>query len=79
MLNAVVKPINTLSTQRMRFEFSNNAVKIQFKGTPSFPEFIKKNAYQAPILQNPTVNKMAQPILNAVLATTEKPMTFKCK
>lgn len=79
VLNAVVKPINTLATQRMKFEFSDNTVKIQIKGTPSFTEFIKKNAYQASILQNPTVNKLAQPILNAVLATTELPMKFKAK
>lgn len=79
VLNAVVKPINTLATQRIRFEFSDNAVKLQFKGTPSFPEFIKKNAYQASIMQNPTIEKLAQPILNAVLATTEKPMKFKAK
>lgn len=79
VLNAVVKPINTLSTQRMKFEFSDNEVKIQFKGTPSFPEFIKKNAYQASIMQNPTVNKLAQPVLDAVLATTEKPIKFKTK
>ncbi len=78
-LNAVVKPINTLATQRIKFEFSDSEVKLQIKGTPSFPEFIKKNAYQASVMQNPTVAKMAQPVLNAVLATTERPMKFKAK
>lgn len=80
VLNAVVKPLNTLATQRMTFEFLPDSVKIQMKGTPGFPEFIRHNAEQSSFIKNanlfrPIIDKG----LDFVLATTEMPMKFKAK
>lgn len=79
-LNAVVKPINTLSTQYIEFTFGEKEVKLQFKGTPSFVDFIAKNADQSPFIKK---SGKAKPILMKVvrkaLGTTEMPMTFKPK
>lgn len=79
-LNAVVKPLNTLATQRMTFEFSDDEVKIQIKGTPSFPEFICKNADESSAVRS---MKKIRPViikgLNRFLATTEMPMKFKSR
>lgn len=80
ILNAVVKPINTLSTQFMTFEFSGDTVKIAMKSNPSFPRFIVKNAEQSPIVKNSGAFK---PIMvksvDFFLKTCEMPMTFKTK
>ncbi len=79
-LNAVVKPLNTLSTQYIEFTFSEKEVKLQFKGSPSFVDFIAKNADQSDLVKN---SGKAKPILMKVvrkaLGTTEMPMTFKAK
>ena len=80
VLNAVVKPINTLATQFMTFEFSGETVKIAMKSNPSFPGFIKKNACQSSFVKNSGAFK---PIMlksvDAVIGTSEMPMTFKAK
>ena len=77
ILNAVVKPLNTLSTQYMTFDFSGNSVKIQIKGTPSFPEFIKKNAGTVPLFgKYPRLKKVAMKFLDGLLATTEMPVKY---
>ena len=79
-INAVVKPINTLSTQYMTFDFSDDAVKIQTKGTPSFPEVILKNALSPSFIKNNQVIKsVVTKAVNLVLSTTERPMKFKVK
>ena len=79
-INAVVKPINTLSTQYMTFDFSGDAVKIQIKGTPSFPEFILKNALSPSFIKNNKVIKsVVTKAVNLLLSTTERPMKFKVK
>ena len=79
-LNAVVKPINTLSTQYIKFSFGKRKVRLQFKGTPSFVDFIAKNADQSPFIKK---SGKAKPVLMKVvrkaLGTTERPMTFKSK
>lgn len=79
-LNAVVKPINTLATQHIEFTFSENEVKLRFKSTPSFVDFIAKNADQSDFIKNsgaakPTLTKLVR----KALATTEMPMKFKSK
>lgn len=80
VLNAVVKPLNTLATQRMTFEFSGDAVKIQIRSTPSFPEFIKSNAEQSSFVKNSGVFKtVIVKGLDWFLKTTEMPMKFKAK
>ena len=79
-INAVVKPINTLSTQYMTFDFSGDAVEIQIKGTPSFPEFILKNALSPDFIKNNKVIKsVVTKAVNLLLSTTERPMKFKVR
>lgn len=77
-LKAVVKPINTLSTQRMTFDFSENEVKIQMTDTPSFTEFITKNVEQSSFVKN---SKLFRPVIDKtvayVLSLAEAPMKFK--
>ncbi|MBQ2842422.1 MAG: serine hydrolase [Clostridia bacterium] len=80
VLNAVVKPINTLATQYMTFDFSENCVKIAMKSAPSFPEFIKKNAGQSSFVKN---SGLFKPVivkgLDWFLKTAEMPMKFNPK
>ena len=79
-LKAVVKPINSLSTQRLVFDFSNNNVKIQIKGTPSFTDFIVHNVDQSSFVKkNEWLKPIIMPVLKAVLSTTERPMKFKAR
>lgn len=79
-INAVVKPINTLSTQYMTFDFSGDTVKIQIKGTPSFPEFILKNALSPKFIKNhKPIKFIVTKAVNLLLSTTERPMKFKTK
>lgn len=77
-LNAVVKPLNTLSTQYMTFEFLGNSVKIQIKGTPSFPEFILKNATSPDFIKKHKLIKfIVTKVMGSILSTTEMPVKFK--
>lgn len=80
-INAVVKPVNTLATQYFTFDFKDgNTLKIQIKGTPSYPEFILKNAVKNPIAdKSKLVKKAIIGVMTPVLATTERVMTFKSK
>ena len=79
-INAVVKPINTLSTQYMSFDFSCDAVKIQIKGTPSFPEFILKNALSPDFIKkNKAIKAIVTKAVGALVSTTERPMKFKAE
>ena len=79
-INAVVKPINTLSTQYMIFDFSGNTVKIQIKGTPSFPEFILKNATSPDFIKkHKPIKFVVTKAVNLLVSTTERPMKFKVK
>lgn len=79
-INAVVKPINTLSTQYITFDFAGNAVKIQIKGTPSFPQFILKNATSPSFVKNNKVIKaVVTKAVGVLVSTTEMPMKFKSK
>lgn len=79
-LNAVVKPLNTLSTQRIIFDFSENKVKMSFKSSPSFVEFIMKNADQSSFIKKSgAVKPLLMKTVYKALGTTESPMTFKSK
>lgn len=79
-LNAVIKPLNTLSTQRVTFDFSKDKVKLSFKGTPSFIDFIMKNADKSSFIKKSGAAKpmLMKTVLKA-LEATERPMTFKSK
>lgn len=79
-LKAVVKPLNTASTQYLTFAFSDGRVKIKFDCTPSFTEFICKNADESSFVRNS--GKLRAPLMKIVrkaLLTTEKPLEFKTK
>lgn len=79
-INAVVKPLNTLSTQYMTFDFSGDTVKIQIKGTPSFPEFIKRHVDEVPLFaKNKQAKDIALKHMDMLLLTTERPIKFKNK
>ena len=79
-INAVVKPINTLSTQYMIFDFEENTVKIQIKGTPSFPEFILKNATSPDFVKkHKPIKFIVTKAVKLLVSTTEKSMKFKTK
>lgn len=80
IINAVVKPLNTLATQRIRIEFSGDTVEMQFKDTPSFAEFILHNAGQSSFVSKsgkfrPIIDKT----IKSVMKITEMPMIFKTK
>lgn len=77
---AVVKPLNTLATQRISIEFSDDTMKMAMKGTPDFKEFIAKNAGQSDFYRKiskklPFVSKG----LDFALSTVEMPMKFKTR
>ncbi len=79
-LNAIVKPLNTLSTQKITFDFSEDKIKMSFRGSPSFVDFIMKNADQSAFIKNSGVAKPTlMKTVSKVLSTTEMPMTFKSK
>ncbi len=79
-IKADVKPLNTLSTQYMTFDFSGDAVKIQIKGTPSFPKFILKNALSPGFIKNhKPIKFVVTKAVNLLLSTTERPMKFKAR
>ncbi len=78
ILKAVVKPINTLSTQYISIDFKGKAVKIGFKCTPSFTDFIKKQALSPSFFnRHKLIKKCAERGLDFILATTERPVKFK--
>ena len=79
-IKAVVKPLNTLATQRISIEFAGNTVKMQFNDTPSFTEFILYNAGQSSFVSSsgkfrPVVDKT----IELFMKTTGTPMKFKVK
>ena len=78
VLNAVIKPINTLATQYVTFDFFGDTLKMRMIGTPGFPAFIHKNVNQSSFIANSGIFKPI--IIHAVkniLKTTEMPMKFK--
>lgn len=80
VLYAVVKPLNTLSTQRISFEFSGDTMKMTMKGTPDFKEFISGNAEQSEFYRKtnrylPFISKG----LGFALSTIEMSMKFRTR
>ena len=79
-LNAVVKPINTLATQFIEFDFASNEVSLKFTSNPCFVQFIKKNAADQAMIKKS--GRLRPTLLKAVekfLMTTQLPMKFKTK
>ena len=77
-LTAVVKPLNTLSTTTLSFEFLKNKVKMQVDGTPDFVEFILRNADKSDFVKNS--GKLRPFIMKTVrkaLLFMQRPMTFR--
>ena len=80
VIKAVVKPINTLSTRYITFDFSGRTVKIQMTGTPRFVDFIAKNAGKSSIVSgHPKLKPFIMKVINKVLLTTEMPLKFRQK
>lgn len=78
ILKAVVKPINTLATVHMDFEFSEKEVKIRMEDKPSFVQFILNNVDKSSFVANNAWLKPAViPTVKKVLSTSTKPMRFK--
>jgi hypothetical protein len=74
---AVIKPLNTLSTQYFTFDFKENQVKISCSGTPSFIEFIKSNAGDADFFKtHPKIKSFSMSFLEKLLSSIEKPIKF---
>ena len=79
-LNAVVKPLNTLSTQFIEFDFTPDTVSLKFTSNPCFVKFIKKNAADQAIIKKSGFLKPAiLTVVEKFLATTQLPMKFKTK
>ena len=79
-LNAVVKPLNTLSTQFIKFDFAPDTVSLKFTSNPCFVKFIKKNAADQAIIKKSGFLKPAiLTVVEKFLATTQLPMKFKTK
>ncbi len=77
-LNAVVKPLNTLSTTTLKFDFVGNKVKMQISGTPDFVDFISRNADKSDFVKNnPKLRPIIIKVVNKALGTINRPMTFK--
>ena len=80
IIKAVVKPLNTLSTHYISFDFSGDYVSIRFKGTPSFPEFIKRHITDVPLFsKNKAMRGIAFRCMDMVLSTVERPIKLKSK
>ena len=74
---AVIKPLNTLSTQYFTFDFNENQVKTSCTGTPSFIEFIKKSAGSADFFNtHPKIKALSLGFIQKLLSSTEKPIKF---
>ncbi len=79
-VQVVVKPINTLATQRITFEFSGDELSIKMNSTPSFSDFIKFNAGDQAIIKNhPRFEPAIMKGLGAALAKAEDAMIYKAK
>lgn len=80
IIKAVVKPLNTLSTHYISFSFSDDSVDIQFKGTPDFPQFIKRHVDEVPfVTRSEKLKGIVLKCADMVLLTVEKPIKFKIK
>ncbi len=77
-LKVVLKPLNTLSTQYITFRFLKNTIKVKFSSTPSFVEFIMRNASSPEFFKKHTA--MARVLLKPIewfMLLTERYMKFR--
>ena len=80
IFKAVVKPLNTLATHYIDFEFKADCVKIGFRSTPCFTEFIVKQATDPAFVRNNKLIKgITEGTVGMLLKTAEKPLRFKVK
>ena len=77
---AVVKPLNTLSTHYIDIEFKPDEVKMGFRSSPCFTEFIQRQAVEPEFVrENKLVKGITEGSVGLFLKTAEKPLTFKAK
>ncbi len=75
---AVVKPLNTLSTHYIDFDFKPHEVKMSFKSNPCFTEFILKQALEPDFVnKHKLIKKVTEGTVGLLLGTTERPVKFK--
>lgn len=80
LLKAVVKPINTLATLRITFDFSGKELKMQIEDTPAFTDFILHNVDKSSfVADNAWLKPVVIPTVRKALFTASKPMKFKQK
>ncbi len=79
-LKAVVKPLNTLATQYLTFDFAGDELRIKFDCTPSFTEFISRNVNKSSFVRNGGIFKgTMEKTVRAMLETLEKSLIFKAE
>lgn len=79
-IKAVVKPLNTLSTQYITIKPCGNKLKMQFKNSPDFVGFIIKSAVSVGFFNRfPIMKKIVSAVLGGVIGFFERPMVFKAK
>lgn len=79
-LKAVVKPLNTLATHYITFDFLMDSVKIKFDCTPDFTDFIIRSASSPDFFKKHKIIKaVLMGGLKVFLDFTQRPMKFKNK
>lgn len=80
LVKAVVKPINTLATLHIDFDFSGDGLEMKITDTPSFSEFILHNVDKSSfVANNGWLHPLVIPTVRKALSTATKPMKFKMK
>lgn len=80
VIEGVVKPINTLSTQYISIRFSGDKLYMTMKGTPDSKQFIWKHVCDADFFRkHPKLSAPVTRLVNKALDSLEKEMVFKTK
>lgn len=77
-LIAVVKPVNTLATHYIRFDFKKNSIKMKFRCTPDFTGFILRSASSPDFMKkHKIIRAAAMGVLGGALEFLQRPLKFK--
>ena len=79
-LKAVVKPLNTLATHYITFDFQSKYMKMKFNSTPDFTGFIIRSAISPDFFKKHKIIKnIAMGFLKLSLEIMQRPLKFKVK
>lgn len=79
-LKVVVKPLNTLSTQYITFDFKGSSFKMKCTSTPDFVEFIVKNAVSPDFINKHSfIKSVVAFVVGGLTKRIERPMNFIAK